>query len=605
MAQITWRNVDAPNFGDSNDLLRTSAFAFNKAFESAREGINGFMDATGKEQSNILMQNVAKAQAAGTLKADLASGAAFAGTNPAYLTPESIKYGQNQVTAQLNNDEQSLKNAQSQKMDPLLLTQQGLVNQSKDINNKTSSFALDVQKQERDVILDRRAALPGWNTLNAQIEAKMGSGDPLQIAEAKSLMGSKEFTDGAARMGINAEGIIAGYANIGGKVAAGVTNAAAVTGIEDAAKARGLNLQSIDIYNQATKANSIEEATKNINSSALPADQKVAALKKLSEQKDILFPAVDPAAALADTQAAKIAKNYERNPLAQPGANLEDAQAFRGAGRIIMANQGAGRGDDLSPTLKRTLGPILEDMDLSWKVNSGGIDVDHPNKALTKSGRHVDGGAGDGAVFYKGRQLDPDKASDIPILQELSRRAFEAGVTGIGAGPGYMGGKSLHIGFGKSGVWGSSGYGTAYKWLQEAYNSRATKTDGTFKFDPGGPGTKMDPATAQARKLQVAAQTSAELTNGKSTTGKFGNEAPSALDPIVTNQGTGPTGGKAYSTNPDDPETLFQAAVLLGNQASAVATHNQLDSSSLDVYGGFTFALFLHKGFSKSTINIQ
>ncbi|MEL7012658.1 MAG: hypothetical protein AAFO72_05200, partial [Pseudomonadota bacterium] len=88
----------------------------------------------------------------------------------------------------------------------------------------------------------------------------------------------------------------------------------------------------------------------------------------------------------------------------------------------------------------------------------------------TGSTRHNDGNAAD-VVFYKdGRMLDWRNPQDIPVYQEIVRRAKANGLTGFGAGPGYMRPGSMHLGYGAPAVWGDNGRGVnAPNWLVEAY----------------------------------------------------------------------------------------------------------------------------------------
>jgi hypothetical protein len=48
---------------------------------------------------------------------------------------------------------------------------------------------------------------------------------------------------------------------------------------------------------------------------------------------------------------------------------------------------------------------------------------------------------------------------DIPVLQEIVQRGRASGLTGFGAGDGYMQPGSMHIGFGPEAVWGAGGKG--------------------------------------------------------------------------------------------------------------------------------------------------
>ena len=137
------------------------------------------------------------------------------------------------------------------------------------------------------------------------------------------------------------------------------------------------------------------------------------------------------------------------------------------ANYIRYANSGAGRNQPLDPKLVEALS-YLGDMGITAEVFSGGVG---PNSGkLSKSGRHVHGGAGDMRFYQGDRQLDWSNKVDIPIFEQIVRQGKERGITGFGAGPGYMGPGTMHVGFGKPAVWGAGGQGAnAPEWLRNAY----------------------------------------------------------------------------------------------------------------------------------------
>lgn len=141
-----------------------------------------------------------------------------------------------------------------------------------------------------------------------------------------------------------------------------------------------------------------------------------------------------------------------------------------GASDVIRyANQGATRSQPLAPKLTQAMS-FLKDMGVTAEVFSGGQPTRAEGGPRTGSERHDHGGAGD-MLFYKdGRKLDWANEEDRPIFQEIVRRGRAAGLTGFGAGPGYMQAGSMHVGFGHEGVWGAGGSGAAAPmWLRQAY----------------------------------------------------------------------------------------------------------------------------------------
>ncbi|OOO34602.1 hypothetical protein [Agrobacterium sp. YIC 4121] len=137
---------------------------------------------------------------------------------------------------------------------------------------------------------------------------------------------------------------------------------------------------------------------------------------------------------------------------------------------IRYANQGATRNRELSEELLKRLG-YLENMRVTAEVFSGGQPGIEEGGNRVGSTRHDHGGAAD-VFFYKdGKKLDWANDQDRPIFQQIVSEGKANGITGFGAGPGYMQQGSMHIGMGSPGVWGAGGKGdNAPEWLKAAYN---------------------------------------------------------------------------------------------------------------------------------------
>ena len=152
---------------------------------------------------------------------------------------------------------------------------------------------------------------------------------------------------------------------------------------------------------------------------------------------------------------------------------------------LTYANQGATRNQPVSDDLANALA-FLGPMGIRAEVFSGGQDPFGLGYRRTGSTRHDKGQAAD-VRFYKGdRQLNWANPDDLPAFTEIVQRGKQAGLTGFGAGPGYMPEGSMHIGYGKPGVWGAGGKGVnAPDWLRTAYNTPISNT-----------GNEMDPIKA-------------------------------------------------------------------------------------------------------------
>lgn len=141
-----------------------------------------------------------------------------------------------------------------------------------------------------------------------------------------------------------------------------------------------------------------------------------------------------------------------------------------GADWLRYANQGATRSLPLNEQLVSALS-FLPELGVEMEVFSGG-QPEAGGGPRVGSTRHDHGNAADVFFYRDGQQLDWANPEHLPIYEEIVRRGRAAGITGFGAGEGYMRPGSMHIGFGPESVWGAGGSGAnAPEWLRSAYNS--------------------------------------------------------------------------------------------------------------------------------------
>jgi hypothetical protein len=137
---------------------------------------------------------------------------------------------------------------------------------------------------------------------------------------------------------------------------------------------------------------------------------------------------------------------------------------------LAYANQGATRNLPLADPLVQAMS-FLPEMGVRMEVFSGGQPAPGEGPRVGST-RHDHGNAAD-VFFYDaatGRKLDWSNPNDLPIFQQIVSQARANGITGIGAGDGYMQPGSMHIGFGNEAVWGAGGSSAnAPDWLREAY----------------------------------------------------------------------------------------------------------------------------------------
>ena len=192
---------------------------------------------------------------------------------------------------------------------------------------------------------------------------------------------------------------------------------------------------------------------------------------------------------------------------------------------LVYNNQGATRSQPLAPELLSAMG-FLPRLGLQMEVFSGGQPGIGSGGARVGSTRHDHGQSADVFLRRNGQRLDWANPQDTPVFQEVVRRAKAAGVTGFGAGPGYMQPGSMHIGFGAPSVWGAGGKGSAAPdWLRSAYGAAPAGAGGAnLSFGPGvapaptgmagiagmfgggglSMGTPVDPFAATAQRIQAA-----------------------------------------------------------------------------------------------------
>lgn len=134
---------------------------------------------------------------------------------------------------------------------------------------------------------------------------------------------------------------------------------------------------------------------------------------------------------------------------------------------LEYANQDATRNRPLAPQLVSALGQVAPKLGVKVKVFSGGQPSHGPNR--TGSHRHDHGGAGDIFLEKDGRTLSWENPKDRPIFEQFAKLSAQAGLTGFGAGEGYMQPGSMHVGFGPKSTWGAGGSSAnAAPWLKAA-----------------------------------------------------------------------------------------------------------------------------------------
>lgn len=102
MAQITWRNVDAPNFSGVGDSIRTFSGLLGNAASGLGDALGNFQNAARQEVGNRVMQNALQYQDPTEYRNALASGALFQGVDPSLISNRTLENLDNRAGNLLN-----------------------------------------------------------------------------------------------------------------------------------------------------------------------------------------------------------------------------------------------------------------------------------------------------------------------------------------------------------------------------------------------------------------------------------------------------------------------------------------------------------------------
>ncbi|UVX30958.1 virion structural protein [Klebsiella phage VLCpiP4a] len=102
MAQITWRNVDAPNFSGVGDSIRSFSGLLGNATAGLSDALGNFQTAARQEVGNQVMQNALQYQDPTEYRNALASGALFQGVDPSLISNRTLESLDNRTGNLLN-----------------------------------------------------------------------------------------------------------------------------------------------------------------------------------------------------------------------------------------------------------------------------------------------------------------------------------------------------------------------------------------------------------------------------------------------------------------------------------------------------------------------
>lgn len=202
------------------------------------------------------------------------------------------------------------------------------------------------------------------------------------------------------------------------------------------------------------------------------------------------------------------------------------------------------RNKPIDPKLEKILAQVASETGVTFVVNSGGQDAKGtPGARRTGSTRHDNGGAADVmARDASGNYIDFSTPDGQKQWGSVVTRARSLGATGIGAGPDYMGNKTVHIGFGSPAAWSSTTSGKPVEpWLKTAYDAGAKMPPGSVP-NSNAALSAIDSATAaQFSKAgftpgsdPTAAVMAFQSTHGLKPDGIVGTKTLAALNSATT-----------------------------------------------------------------------
>ena len=451
MAPLTWRNVDGPNFSGANDMWKVAASLMNSGFDRARQGLNDFRTITTDEQSSALMQQII---AAGDDPAAIA--AATAGANAAYLSPEALKFANNQPGVLLDRKGKALANVG----EGLNNTIRGQTIQRNDFDFGRKQ--IEAQRADADYAL-----LPEALSTMQTIRTNLASTDPATVAQAQAQQGEFLGKYGRALGITNAQQVgsfLTGNLDFSNTTMDNnVQRLKYAAGLDETIRtqdAKGIAANVLGMVgNDPDRAIT---AIQNFNN--IDPETKVATINQIETLRKAM-----PAKTAADT--------VLKNSTLFPGVSTNRPSLPDSYQPVIMQNTGK-RNLPLNSNLNAALQSVLPNLGLTAVVTSGGQvtagEAAQGKGQRTGSTRHDHGGAAD--VKFRtadGRTLSWERPADVPLLQAAVSGLKAQGLTGFGAAGDYMGAETTHIGYGTPAVWGAKG-GRPYQALLDAYNNTQT-----------------------------------------------------------------------------------------------------------------------------------
>jgi hypothetical protein len=160
---------------------------------------------------------------------------------------------------------------------------------------------------------------------------------------------------------------------------------------------------------------------------------------------------------------APAATMRSETPTAPSGATQVEGGYDTRTKRVVQTQSGT-RNLPITPQLENILEYAAAQNDVGVRVTSGGQPIKGTSSRRVGSTRHDVGGGRLGSADLKlidpktNQALDMRKPEDAARMAAFMESSTAAGATGVGAGMGYMGASTMHIGGGTAASWGGAGF---------------------------------------------------------------------------------------------------------------------------------------------------
>lgn len=208
MAQITWRNVDAPNFSGVGDSIRTFGSMIGNATSGLSDALGNFQNAAKQEAGNAVMMNAMQYQDPNEYRNALASGALFQGVDPSLVNQRTLQNLDERASTLLNQQgQQGTNDYNAYRFGRLQDTNSALDNASPAIRLLSEAYQSGDQNRINAALSQTRdalSALPADQQLDMLSRLQGQSGQAINQAQNRFDLGvaQRNDADSQAAMGV-------------------------------------------------------------------------------------------------------------------------------------------------------------------------------------------------------------------------------------------------------------------------------------------------------------------------------------------------------------------------------------------------------------------